>query len=169
MSSANLDLVRSICAEWERGRYSSVEWAHPEGEFVIEDLPGSGSWKGVAAGMQAWRQFLDAWEGHQIEVDEYRELDASRVLVLGAFRARGKASGVDLEQLRTAGANVFHLREREGDQARHLLRPSARAGRSGARAGRRHRRLKRQRGCRRRSFTSPIVGTRRRWRPAMRL
>ena len=111
MSSANLDLVRSICAEWERGRYSSVEWAHPEGEFVIEDLPGSGSWKGVAAGMQAWRQFLDAWEGHQIEVDEYRELHASRVSVLGAFRARGKASGVNVEQLRTAGANVFHLRD----------------------------------------------------------
>ncbi len=111
MTSANLDLVRSICAEWEGGRYSSVEWAHPEFEFVIEDLPGSGSWRGVAAGMQVWRQFLDAWEGHQIEVDEYRELDAGRVLTLGAFRARGKASGVDLEQLRTTGANVFYLRD----------------------------------------------------------
>jgi hypothetical protein len=111
VGSANLDLVRSICAEWERGRYSSVDWAHPEIELVIEDLPASGSWKGVAAGAQAWRQFLDAWEGHQIEVDEYRELDAGRVLTLGAFRARGKSSGVDLEQLRTTGANVFHIRE----------------------------------------------------------
>jgi ketosteroid isomerase-like protein len=111
MPSPNLDLVRSICAEWERGRYSSVGWMHPEGELVIEDIPGSGSWKGVAAGVAAWREFLEAWEGHQIEVDEYRELDAGRVLVLGAFRARGKASGVDVEQLRTTGANVFHLRD----------------------------------------------------------
>jgi ketosteroid isomerase-like protein len=109
--SENLDLVRSICAEWERGRYGSLEWAHPEIEFVIEDIPGSGSWRGVHAGGAAWRDFLEAWEGHQIEVDEYRELDAGRVLTLGAVRARGKASGVDLEQLRTTGANVFYLRD----------------------------------------------------------
>ena len=31
--------------------------------------------------------------------------------MLGAFRARGKASGMDVEQLRTTGANVFHLRD----------------------------------------------------------
>jgi hypothetical protein len=110
VGSANLDLVRSICAEWERGLYGSVEWAHPEIELVIEDLPASGSWKGLAAAVQAWREFLDAWEGHRIEVDEYRELDGERVLTLGTFRARGKASRVDLEQLRTTGANLFYIR-----------------------------------------------------------
>jgi hypothetical protein len=61
--------------------------------------------------MGAWRQFLDAWEDHQIEVDEYRELDRARVLVHGSFRARGKASGVDLEPLRPTGATVFHIRD----------------------------------------------------------
>jgi len=89
MPSPNLDLVRSICAEWERGRYSSVEWAHLEIEFVIEDVPASGSWRGTHAGAGAWRDFLEAWEGHQ-RVDEYRELEAGRVLTLGAFKARGK-------------------------------------------------------------------------------
>jgi len=111
MSKENVDLVRSIFADWERGDYTSFEWAHPEVEFVIEDIPGSGSSKGVAAGLAAWHEFLEAWDGHQVEVDEYRELDAGRVLMLGAFRARGKASGVDVEQLRTTGANVFHLRD----------------------------------------------------------
>jgi ketosteroid isomerase-like protein len=30
MSRQNVEIVRSIFAAWERGDYSSVEWAHPE-------------------------------------------------------------------------------------------------------------------------------------------
>lgn len=60
MASANLDLVRSLYAAWARGDSSSVEWAHPEIEFVIADGPAPGSWSGLAAMTEAWRRFLSA-------------------------------------------------------------------------------------------------------------
>jgi ketosteroid isomerase-like protein len=112
MSSANLDLVRSIHAAWERGDYSSTEWAHPEIELVISgDGPDPGSWTGIAEMAEAWRAVLSAWEGHRAAVETYRELDTERVLVLNYFSARGKASGLEVGQMQTQGASLFHLRD----------------------------------------------------------
>jgi hypothetical protein len=63
MASANLDLVRSLYAAWERGDFSSAEWAHPEIEFVIADGPGRGTWTGLVGLAEGWRGFLSAWGG----------------------------------------------------------------------------------------------------------
>ena len=112
MSSPNLDLVRSIFAAWERGDYSSTEWAHPEIEYQLVGAPDvSGSWKGVAGMTEAWRRWLSAWEGLGGESGEYRELDDERVLVLSHWTGRGKTSGLELGQLRTRAATVFHVRD----------------------------------------------------------
>jgi len=44
-----------------------------------------------------------------VEAEEYRELDSERVLVLSHVIARGKASGLELGQMQSKSANLFHV------------------------------------------------------------
>ena len=109
---SNLELVRAIFAAWERGDFSSTEWAHPEIEYQLVGVPDvSGSWKGVPGMTEAWRGWLTTWEDFRTEVEEYRELDAERVLVFSHWTGRGKTSGLELGQLRTRAATLFHVRD----------------------------------------------------------
>jgi ketosteroid isomerase-like protein len=108
--SANLELVRSIFAGWERGDYSSTEWAHPRIEFATADGPTPGSWTGQAEMAEWAREWINAWEDFRIQVNEYRELDDERVLVLHDYSGRGKLSGVEIGQMQSKGAALFHVR-----------------------------------------------------------
>jgi ketosteroid isomerase-like protein len=58
-----------------------------------------------------WRDFLSAWEEWRTAADEYRELDSERVLVLIHRSGRGKTSGLQVGQMWTKGAHVFHVRD----------------------------------------------------------
>jgi ketosteroid isomerase-like protein len=110
ISSANLDLVRSLYAAWERGDYGSAEWADPDIEFVTIGGPEQSKGTGVKALAQSWRDFRSAGGDYRAEADEYRELDDGRVLVLLHAAARGKTSGLEVSRGGTTGANVFHVR-----------------------------------------------------------
>lgn len=112
MARENLEIVRSILAAWGRGDYGSVDWAHREIEFTITDGPQPGSWIGLA-GMAEWGEFLNAWEDVHTEAEEYRELDGERVLVLVRTSGRGKTSGLELGEMWTESAILFHLRDGE--------------------------------------------------------
>ena len=111
--SENLDLVRSIYADWERGGTRSSRWADPEIECVIADGPAPGRWRGPNAMWEAWRDFLSVWEDWRVQADKYRELDAERVLVLENRRARAKGSGLRVGQMAgetySKGASLFYL------------------------------------------------------------
>jgi ketosteroid isomerase-like protein len=93
MASATLDFVRSVFAAWERGDFSSVDWAHPEIEFVIADGPEPGSWRGLAGMAEGFGQMVRGTEQFRTPADEYRELDDERVLVFHHVGGRGKTSG----------------------------------------------------------------------------
>jgi ketosteroid isomerase-like protein len=110
MTQENVELVRSICAAWERGDYSSTEWADPEIELVFSDGPAPGSAKGLAGMAAAWREFLNAWDEFHQQAAGYLELDHERVLVSFRFSGHGKTSGLDLGQMGSKGAGLFHVR-----------------------------------------------------------
>ena len=109
--SANMDLVRSIYAAREGRDSGPTEWAHAKIEFVFADGPEPGRWTGVTGMRGAWRDFMSAWEDYRLVVDELRELDHERVLVIGHYTGRGKASGVELGQVGAKGASVYHVRD----------------------------------------------------------
>jgi ketosteroid isomerase-like protein len=108
--SANLDLVRSIYAAWERGDFGSADWAHPEIVFETHGFDATKS-VGVAELGARWREWMSVWEDYRTEADEFRELDHERVLVLMRHGGRGKASGLGIESVNRPGANVFDVRE----------------------------------------------------------
>jgi ketosteroid isomerase-like protein len=108
--TSNLDLVRSILAAWERGDYGSAEWAHPEIEAVIADGPAPFTSTGLAGMAEGWGEFLRAWEDFHHGADEYRDLDGERVLVLVHWGGRGKTSGLEVAQMTTRAAVLFHVR-----------------------------------------------------------
>jgi hypothetical protein len=111
MASTALEVARSVCARFERGDYSSTEWAHPEIEFAAVGGLAPGSWRGLAAMAAATRDLLSAWEDFSIRVDEYRELDERRVLVLWKFKGRGRASGVDARLMHATGAYLLEVND----------------------------------------------------------
>ncbi|HXW58393.1 MAG TPA: nuclear transport factor 2 family protein [Solirubrobacteraceae bacterium] len=108
--SVNLDLVRSIYANWERADYSDVAWADPVLEYVMAGGPDPGVWVGVRGMNEAFRGMLKAWTDWKVTADEYIDVDGERILVAYHFSALGRASELEAGRLHTQGATLFHLR-----------------------------------------------------------
>src|SRR3954452_24626956 len=105
--SENLELVRSIFAAVGHGDFGSADWADPEIEYVRADGFEPDRLIGRDRMAAAMRSLFGALEDFRTEAEDYRELDAERVLVLTSARGRGKASGLAIDQ---KGAEVFEIR-----------------------------------------------------------
>lgn len=94
--SANVELVRSVYAQWRSGDFGTTAWAHEQIEYVnpagaIEP----GIRRGVDAFSRAVASLLDGWESWEME-PERLEAFGDQVAVLVRYRARGRGSGVEV-------------------------------------------------------------------------
>ena len=108
--SENLDLVRSIYADWERGDFSSIDWAHPKIEFVGTDGPSPGSGRGVEGWEGPGASTLNVWEDLGGRSGPLPPLDGERVVVPSPGPdGAGRAGWTWAESGR--GAYLFHIHD----------------------------------------------------------
>jgi ketosteroid isomerase-like protein len=108
MSQENVDLVRSIYATVGRGDYSSADWASEDIEYVVADGVAPATLRGRDGLVLAMRDAFSVMEDWRDLPEQFRELDADRVLVLSKFSGRGKTSGLAVEQ---DVAQLFEIHE----------------------------------------------------------
>jgi ketosteroid isomerase-like protein len=97
--SKNVEIVEAGLDAWNgRDVAAVIELLDDDAELVPMRAVFEGTVYRGKDGFSAFLQDIsEEWEDFRIDPDEVREIDDSRVLVLGRLRGRGKASGVEFE------------------------------------------------------------------------
>jgi ketosteroid isomerase-like protein len=104
--SGNVERVRRAFERWNGGDHSApLDEVHPDAEvYTVIGGAFSGEPFRGHAGVREWLGGLDEnFDRWQIDVGEIREV-GDKVVVLGYIRARGRGSGVELDQ--SVGWNI---------------------------------------------------------------
>jgi len=119
--SSNLDLVRSMYTAFERGDFTNADWADPAIEYVIAEGPEPRTFRGLAGLAEAMRNLFGDFEDVSAEAEEYRELDASHVLVLARGFGRGRRSGVSASPDSPFSSRVAEVFEVHGGKVTRIV------------------------------------------------
>ena len=99
MSQENVEIVRRVYAEWEKGNFSPAEAFDPRVRVVWVDpmLAQRAESLGLRETTRNMREFLSTYE--RMSATAERIIDAGEnVVVISAWRGRGKASGVEFAE-----------------------------------------------------------------------
>jgi ketosteroid isomerase-like protein len=100
MSEQNLERVRRVCAEWERGNMAAgIELFDPQIRFrsFMPDSNEAVEANGPEEVARFMREFLEQWRDFRLIAEDIRDA-GDRVFVAGRQTARGRQSGVEVEQ-----------------------------------------------------------------------
>jgi ketosteroid isomerase-like protein len=106
MAKENVEIVRAIYREWERGDFANTDWADPEIEFSVPG-PEAGA-RGIEDMGRAWTEWLRAFRDLKIDAAAFHEA-GDKVVVEQNFHGKGRGSGISIDQI--SGASVFTLRD----------------------------------------------------------
>jgi ketosteroid isomerase-like protein len=100
MSQEDADTIRAgLAALNKRDIEGMLATLRPDAELVPLRAVLEGTVYRGHEGLRRWlADMADDWDDLRIEPEEVRALEGGRVLVLGRFHARGKSSGVWLDQ-----------------------------------------------------------------------
>jgi ketosteroid isomerase-like protein len=98
MSQENVEVVRRVLSEWERGNFGTGEFFDPDVHvrWINPIFVHRSETHGLEELSQAMVEFLDAWE--QITARAERIVSAGdQVISVEIWRGRGRASGIETE------------------------------------------------------------------------
>ena len=100
MSEENVEIVRRIYAEFERGNFAAgLEWYDPEVRFEtwMPDSSENVTARGIAELGNFMRNWFGQWTNYRVIGDEFREVGDDKVFVGGRQAATGHQSGAEVE------------------------------------------------------------------------
>ena len=100
MSQENLEILRSIYAEWEQGRLGAGRAMYDPDITVETFMPDAGeavTLQGLNEFEGFVRDWLTQWQEYRVTGEDFQEVEADKVLVSGRQIATGHRSGVGVE------------------------------------------------------------------------
>jgi ketosteroid isomerase-like protein len=109
VSQENVNALRVVYAEWERGNLrAGRDLLDEQVESVWPtEFPGGGVYHGAAGHERAMREWLSPWENFMLEAEGFSDADDC-VVVPFRVRARGRESGVDVDR---RWAHIWTMRD----------------------------------------------------------
>ncbi len=106
MAEEDLEIVKGIFRDWEKGDFSSIDWADPDIAYAVPgpDPPE----RGIEGMNRSWSGWLQAYRDFRISAKSFHH-EGDKVVVEQAFHGEGRSSGIPVDQL--VGAIVFTLRD----------------------------------------------------------
>jgi ketosteroid isomerase-like protein len=101
----NRELVEHGFALFSAGDFgAAIATVHPRIEwyitFHLPDLPaGKDVYRGQAEVLTVWEAFKSVWEELVIEIEEFLHADEERLVFRARFKARGAASGIEIDRV----------------------------------------------------------------------